>query len=822
MHEPLTAREQEILRLIGAGLTNTEIARWLVISQGTVKAHSHNIFRKLAVTSRTQALLRAAELGLLGADAPPADQQTQDTGLIGRGGELTRLSALVDDPRVRLITILGIGGMGKTRLALALAARVKQAFRDGVCFVSLAHMTVADQIAPAIADALGLRLQTQSSEALARDLLTYLQDRHLLLMLDNVEHLLAQADLLSAIIQAAPQVRVVATSRQRLNLSAEVVFVLGGLAFDDTPASEAVRLFLEYSLHSHPDFVPQPHDWAHIHRICQLTQGMPLALILAAGWLNMLTPAQIADELTRSIDILESQLRDVPARQRSMRATITASWARLTQQQQQIFASLSVFRGGFTYAAAQQVTNAALRDLQALVNAALITMAAGRCELHELLRQFAHEVLTQQPALEMAAYERHAACFSGFLHTYFEVLVTGEQPGIMAQVSAELANIHAAWEYAVHHLRLDLLLHAVQPLAVLYHAQSRYLDGIQYFEAAVHRLDSAPSDDQRDRLLAILTSDLGFFYIRLGRLTDAETLLARSHTLFERVGALPLRSTTDPLIGLSLCESIQGRYDAALDIAMRALWAAEANVNRTNQAYACYTLTGILLAVGRYAEAHAYAQRAVLLSEQIRDGWLLSHCLFELGHTVSLLGDERAAVAHYQTSYAIRERFGDLAGMAAALTELAHLARRRADYQAASQLYTRSEGLYQQIHDRGGLAHTQHGLGQVALALGDADACRAHLARALQTAQAIAYMPLLFGILVTVAALRLRVGDTEDALALLACVGQHPAASHATRGEAAKMLASHGLTPPPAMPQADLPAILDAALLSLKSGAAPE
>lgn len=481
MSESLTSREQEILHLIAQGLSNREIAQRLYLSRGTVKAHSHNIYSKLGVSNRTQGLLKAQELGLLtGSEVLATEEESageqlfssrlpaQLTPFIGRKLELERLTAMFNDERVRLITILGAGGMGKTRLAMELARQQCASFHDGAFFVSLTRIVDAKEIPSAIIEDMGVRVQP--SEKPEQQLFNFLRDKQLLLVLDNFEHLLDGVDLLTEILQTAPGIKLIITSRERLNLSTELVFVLSGLDYDcgsdniSLQQCGAVCLLTDRAHLVNPMFAPQAHEWDFVRAICELTEGMPLALILAAGWLDILTLEEIAVELASSLDILESQLRDLPTRQRSMRATLAVSWNRLTGEEQQAFAKLSVFRGGFTRDAAQKVTGGTLRHLQTLANRSFITAHDGRYEIHELLRQFGWEHL-QSVGYAADVYTAHSAYYLDFLRQRDADLKGSRQQVALDEIHTDYENVQIAWIWAVQHNHYDAIGLGVDCLA---------------------------------------------------------------------------------------------------------------------------------------------------------------------------------------------------------------------------------------------------------------------------------------------------------------------------------------------------------------------
>ncbi|HSR29272.1 MAG TPA: protein kinase, partial [Anaerolineae bacterium] len=355
-------------------------------------------------------------------DGPRHNLPAQATPFVGREAELAELACLLAEPQARLITILGAGGMGKTRLALEAGAGALDGFEDGVYLVPLAPLQSAQAIVPAVARAVGLSF---SDDGEPRDqLLDHLNPRTMLLLLDNFEHLLAHptvpathghgklgdgdgAGLVDDLLSAAPGVKVLATSRLRLNVQGEQLFHLLGMevphgeATADAGAYSAVKLFVQGARRVRPGFELAGRDQQYVARICRLVAGMPLAILLAAAWVELLSPEEIEGEIAASLDFLETDLRDVPERQRSIQAVFDYSWNLLGERERAVFAGLSVFRGGFLREAAQAVTGATLRELKALVDKSLLHRTpTGRYEIHELLRQYGLEKLVQRGELE--------------------------------------------------------------------------------------------------------------------------------------------------------------------------------------------------------------------------------------------------------------------------------------------------------------------------------------------------------------------------------------------------------------------------------------
>jgi predicted ATPase len=369
------------------------------------------------------------------------------TPFIGRELELATLDSFITDPTVRLVTIVGPGGIGKTRLAVEAAQRSLAAkiFPEGIFFIDLAPMHETNRIVQRVADALNLPLKGGDSRSSRQQLLDYLNQKKLLLVFDNFEHLLDDANLLADILQSGPEIKILVTSRERLNLLQEQVYPIRGLKFPELETAEdatgytAALLFLQSARRNQPDFsLRNNDDLIQLARICRMVEGMPLALELAATWVDVLSLTEIANELQQGLDILERELRDVPARLRSIRASVDYSWQRLDEADQAVFAQLSIFRDGFTRQAAQEVAGATLQELSRLVNKSLIRFdkQRGRYEIHELLLQYGADKLGGQPALEAATYNRHSDYYCQLLAGYTDHLKGAGQAQAMAAIEA--------------------------------------------------------------------------------------------------------------------------------------------------------------------------------------------------------------------------------------------------------------------------------------------------------------------------------------------------------------------------------------------------
>ena len=376
------------------------------------------------------------------------------TPFIGRSEELAEIAALLADPNCRLLTLVGSGGSGKTRLAIHVAAQQSNEFPQGVYFVPLAPLSVVESMIPALASELGLYFDASATPK--QQLLDYLSQKRLLLVMDNFEHLLDGGELVAEMLEAAPEVKILATSREALNLQEEWLRRVEGMRFPTSIQVEqienysAIRLFVERARRVRADF-SLTSEQESVVRICQLVRGMPLGVELAAAWLKSMSCTLIAEEIQHNLDFLASSLRNVPERHRSMRAVFDHSWKLLTPQEQAAFRILSVFRGSFARDAAEQVAHVSLATLTLLVDKSLLQWTpSGRYDLHELLRQYAQQQLEASGESD-AAHAAHSAYYLGFLAQRDTDVKGRRQQAALHEISMDFENIRAGWAWAQDH-----------------------------------------------------------------------------------------------------------------------------------------------------------------------------------------------------------------------------------------------------------------------------------------------------------------------------------------------------------------------------------
>jgi predicted ATPase len=774
------------------------------------------------VGTELEALLKGREPARVGGrfvpptpspEAPRHNLPAQTTPFVGRQAELAELARLLTDPEVRLVTVAGLGGMGKTRLALEAGTAAVPRFTDGVFLVSLDPLQSAGAVLPAVAQAIGFTFYEGGEPR--RQLLDYLRRKDLLLILDNCEHLLdgdgGAGGLAADILQTAPMVKILTTSRLRLGLHEEHLFHLAGIdspegdAEQDALQSSAVRLFLQGAQRACPGFELEPGNVQPVATICRLVQGMPLAILLAAAWVELLAPTEIATELQTNIDLLQTEQQSFSVRQRSVRAVFDYSWSLLTERERQVFVALSVFRGGFTREAAQEITGASLRDLMGLTSKSLIQRTpAGRYGIHELLRQYAAEQLQAVPAEEAAIRDRHAAYFAGFLKARAALLHTSSQKAALAEIATEIENARLAWDRAIarsDRIAIDLSL---ESLAEFFRVRGWLREAQDAFARAAEMLDG--SDDDPARLaLARVQAQRGMFCEYLGEDEEAGRFLNASLSL-----ARALDSRRDMAVALSFLGGSASLYGA---IECNPCLQALAIFGELEDCWGvAITLRGLAwgaLHQGDYPLAVDRFQASVDAFRGLDDSEGLAESLGGRGYTAWIMGEYERAQKFHEEMLAVCSETGDRRGTARAIADLAIDACGMQQFEEALRLWRESLVTYMEIGDRWGMADVLGDMGEgcnmlgryaeaaeyaeqsldlkvkrrrgladwelrvrgvAALGMGDLRAASDDFRQALQSDLVTWYPARALHVLASVAALLAAEGERERALELLALV----------------------------------------------------
>lgn len=716
------------------------------------------------------------------------------TSFVGRRRELETLVQQVNDPACRLLTLVGPGGAGKTRLALEVANRCLHTFADGAAIVSLEPLTVPAHVPGAIAGALGLALPG------ARDgwqaLADALRAREQLLVLDNLEQLPGElATALVALLRGVPGLTLLVTSREALRLPEEWLWTVGGLelpAGDDPAvvvASDAVQLFVARARQRGGERALSDELGA-IARICRLVGGMPLALELAAAWTTTLSCAEIAAEIAAGVELLATNHQGIPERHRSLQTVLAQTWAGLAPELRLPLARLSLLPAGCTRECAVAVADASPPVLAQLAERALVSRAAhGRYYLHPLVRQYARQRLRELPDEERATAAACGRFFVRFLGEQFVRSKAGESAEASAVIRPELENIHSLLPALLEQATGESLRQALQILQDVYFHRGPYQEGAEIQAKAEAYLRQRGDTPEHGFVRAHVLTSMGLFAVRQGRLAAAREHFAASQALFAQLQATPLLGdATDPEIGMGLLALIAGDYRAASRHAEHVRLRNEANGQPRNVIYSWYLRTEAAQAQGLLAAARTAARNALALAHTTRAVWFGAYIRNQLGQIALALGRYDEAEGHFAASHATRAAFGDHEGMALALLGLGACAAGRGDDEQAAERYAESLRLYQQTGDRGGTARAQLGLAAALTGLGQYGRAWSLVQAALDGARAIAYQHVLLDGLVDAAAILAATGDVECATSLLAQTLIHPASRTGTTARAQPLL----------------------------------
>jgi len=525
---------------------------------------------------------------------------------------------------------------------MQVAAACADQFGDGVYFVPLQPLSSPEFIVSTILDVVSF--QSRPEGDLKEQLFQYLREKGLLLVLDNFEHLMEGADLLTELLAAAPDIKLLVTSREVLNLQEEWLYSVPGLSYPETEDDEepeaysAIQLFVERAQQVRAD-LSLANEQAAVILICQLVEGMPLALELAAGWAKALRTDEIAVEIQRSLDFLSTSLRNVPQRHQSMQAVFEQTWERLTDEEQCVFRTLSVFSGSFQREAAEAVADVSLRALLDLVDKSLLTREPnGRYHMHELLRQYAQAWLETLPDEAFRIHDLHAAYYARFLYERDNNLSGGRQREAALEIEAEIDNIRAAWAWVVEHSGIKAIEQAQHPLFLFYLFQSRSLEGIGAFEKAAQMLDNG--DPRMEVLLARVLCSLGWICVGRGALEQAQVVLERSYMLQSRHAVLsPPGLGSDPRPTLAFVYLVLGsNIDAAEQLTQDAFRDHTLREDRFNLATAYDQLAAIARVRGQYEAARDYAQQAYACTIATGDAYMGSQVSLGMGDGLSIVG----------------------------------------------------------------------------------------------------------------------------------------------------------------------------------------
>lgn len=667
----------------------------------------------------------------------------QSTPFVGRETELTEVTKLLEDRSCRLLTLIGPGGSGKTRLALQAAAEKIEYFKQGVFFIQLAPLSSVDYLISTIANVLGFSFYSKEDEK--TQLLHYLIEKEMLIIMDGFEHLIDGAGIIADILNAAPKVNILVTSRELLNLKGEWVFQLEGM---EVPASEqidiegfsAVQLFLYNARRVNADIDFTSKDRSYVLRICQLVGGLPLGIELATAWLRTLSCRDIAQEIEKNLDFLATRMRDIPERHRSLRAVFEYSWGLLQESEKAALRKLSIFPGEFTREAAEKITGTSLSLLSTLVDKSLLKRnQTGHYVMLEILRQYADQKLLENTEEKEDVRDKHCTYYLNSLSEK-EELLGFKQDEAINEVLPEIKNLRQAWERAVETHRAEEIGKAVSAFSEIIDHQNWFKEGEQTLGKAYESLKGRNGEQELRYYGKVLTRYAGFCS-RLGYFEKAEKLLQESLEIAKKnddkqeiafilnhIGSINMLLWKYPEAkpyyseSLELYRSIDNQR--GILAALNNLGVAHYNLYEYEDAEKllkegleiCKKVEfqrGIAMAVanlglisyerGNLDEARLFLMQSYEIDKRIGHRLHTANSLHNLGLIYKAMKDYKAAKHYYEEALELRREIGDRIGLAVSYNNLANLASLMKDHKESLALHKESFSIRKDLNDRRGI-----------------------------------------------------------------------------------------------------------------------
>jgi predicted ATPase/Tfp pilus assembly protein PilF len=730
------------------------------------------------------------------------------TPFVGRTEEMAQAEALLSDPTCRLLTLIGLGGVGKTRLALhiahnLLATHNATPFRHGIYFVSLAACDTADQMVAAMAGALGLAFS--GSQTVRQQWLNHLRGKAMLLVLDNFEHLVREASLLTEMLQAASELKLLVTSRERLDLYEEWLLDVHGLL---CPAANTTESRDALSHYSAPQLFAQRARRLHVQfdevlvqdevaDICRMLEGLPLGIELAAGWVRAHTCHEIAHKIRHSLDFLQTSTQNVPLRHRSLRIAFDYSWDMLTPTDANKLAQLAVFRGEFDAIAAAFVAGAMQPDLERLADKSLVERKGDeRWAIHAMLRQYLEQKLGESEWTEAQA--RHARFYADFIAQRTPLRETAAEPEALGQLRRDIGNVHAAWEWLINQLKPDAkhlaevitcITQCAPMLAYFYIRECGYQEGWRVFadaRQAMLRLGWRDGDDEASSTLACIELLLAEFAFSLSQYAEVVRLTENALPVLRRTSQMA--AAAEALAVLGKARIRMGQYAHTDAMLKESLALFEATENRKGSTAALNWLAAWHSNQGQYDEAQAYFERCLAIFRKTGYWRGIANTLNNLGSNFGRNDRFAEEQPLYEEAYQLALEVGERILIAVTLSNMADNARSRGDFEQSRRHYQLSLAYCREMGERRWVAANLNGLGMTLLDMHELGLAWETLHEALAVACEIQSLPDQLDALAGLGEVLVGREQRDLAAHVLRCVVQHPVTQRMARARCRRVL----------------------------------
>jgi predicted ATPase/DNA-binding SARP family transcriptional activator len=705
------------------------------------------------------------------------------TSFVGRQAELTRIKDLLDNPDCRLLTLIGPGGFGKTRLALQAASRSLRSFSDGIFFVSLEPSTSPDSLLPAIANALQFNIDTLASQLEPEDqLVDYVRNRSVLLVLDSAEYLKGGTELLSIILEASRNVKMLVTSRQKLGLRGEWILPVDGLpviqniANTSSDDSSAMKLFEERVSQANTINQLSDADYPHAARICEMLEGMPLGIELAAAWTPIISVKEISEEMQKNLDFLRTSKEDVSEKHRSLRAAFESSWSLLSEGQKETFCKLSVFSGEFDRQAALQVAEADLFNLSNLMDKSLLKRnEIGRFHMHSALHQYALERLKDKGDLFTQTFDRHCRYYIDFLSRREGDLFSQKMITARDEIQQEMRNIQSAVNWCITRWDEETARNILTKLQS-YYAVDGWHEGKNTFKAIAasrkYWLENKNTPDAAmDPVYLSARIHQAFLLSNLGQTDESEAISKECCEPLRKYGLKA--ELSECLHNLGLNASFRGEYQRARELLEEAV-SIGGEVEHTLWPTYLLWLGHVYFLLGEYQHGMQSFRQCYDIYERMGSQWGTAFALSKMGLAADGLGEYSHALEYHHEALVRSRAAGDPAAIAYSLSRMSMSAYFLEDYVQAVEFGREGLEIFEELGHRWGICTSFCRLGFAYIGLGDLATARTDFLQALEQSRDYHMVPLSLYALLGTACIQAQCGEERKAAGLFRYVQSHP------------------------------------------------